>query len=106
MKKCDFSFHFLKKWINETLKNNKFPGSLKLSKIVPAHDRKDPTDKANYRPVNKLPLLPKVVKKVMYIQLYDYIENILNQLLCGFCKAYSTQHALFRLIQPWQKELD
>ena len=42
----------------------------------------------------------------MYIQLYDYMENFLNQLLCGFRKAHSTQHALFRLIQSWQKELD
>ena len=30
----------------------------------------------------------------------------MNQLLCGFRKAYSTQPALFRLIQSWQKELD
>ena len=34
------------------------------------------------------------------------MDNFLNQLLCGFRKAHSTQHALFRLIQSWQKELD
>ena len=34
------------------------------------------------------------------------MENILNNLLCIFRKAHSTQHALFRLIQSWQKELD
>ena len=42
----------------------------------------------------------------MYDQLYEYIERFLNQLLCGFCKAHLTQHALFRLLQKWQKELD
>ena len=26
--------------------------------------------------------------------------------ICGFRKALSTQHAQFRLIQLWQKELD
>ena len=26
--------------------------------------------------------------------------------MCGFRKAHSTQHALFRLIQKWQEELD
>ena len=26
--------------------------------------------------------------------------------MCGFRKAHSTQHALFRLIQKWQAELD
>ena len=73
---------------------------------MPVHKKKDPTDKTNYRPVSILPLLSKVFEKVMYIQLYDYMENFLNQLLCGFRKAHSTQHALFRLIQSWQKELD
>ena len=42
----------------------------------------------------------------MYDQLYEYIVQFLNQLLCGFCKAHSTQHALFRLLRKWQKELD
>ena len=42
----------------------------------------------------------------MYIQLYDYIKHFLNQLLCGFRKAYSTQHVLFSFIQSWRKELD
>ena len=101
LKECDFSFHFLTK-----IKNKKFPDSLKLSNIVPVHKKKDATDKTNYRPVSILPLLSKVFEKVMYIQLYDYMENFLNQLLCGFRKAHSTQHALFRLIQSWHKELD
>ena len=73
---------------------------------MPVHKKKDLTDKTNYRPVSILPLLSKVLEKVMYIQLYDYMENFLNQLLCGFREAHSTQHALFRLIQSWQKELD
>ena len=42
----------------------------------------------------------------MYDQLYIYISNFLNELLCVFRKAHSTQHALFELLQGWQKELD
>ena len=42
----------------------------------------------------------------MYDQLYIYMNNFLNELLCGFRKAHSTQHALFKLLQAWQKELD
>ena len=30
----------------------------------------------------------------------------LNTLLCGFRKAHSTQHTLFKLFQAWQEELD
>ena len=42
----------------------------------------------------------------MYDQLYEYLENFLSELLCGFRKAHSTQHPLLRLIQKWQAELD
>ena len=32
------------------------------------------------------------------------MNNFLNELLWGFC--HSTQHALFKLLQTWQKEID
>ena len=34
------------------------------------------------------------------------MDLFLNKLLCGFRKAHSTQHALFKLLYSWQKELD
>ena len=34
------------------------------------------------------------------------MNNFLNELFCGFRKAHSTQHALFKLLQAWQKKLD
>ena len=66
----------------------------------------DPSDKANYRPVSILPLVSKVFQKIIYNHLFKYIENFLNQLLCGFRKARSTQHAHFRLLQKWQNKLN
>ena len=66
----------------------------------------DLSDKVSYRPVSVLPLLSKVLEKIIYDQLYGFLENFLSELLCGFRKTHSTQHALFRLIQKWQEELD
>ena len=97
LEECGFSFHFLTNCINEAIKNSKFTDSLKLSDIEPVHKKKDPNDKTNHRRVCTFPLLSKVFEKVMYIQLDEYIENILNQLLCGFRKAHSTRHALFSI---------
>ena len=37
---------------------------------------------------------------------YQYMENFLSELLCGFQKTHSTQHVLFRLLQKRQAELD
>ena len=53
-----------------------------------------------------LPLLSKVYERVIYSQLSDYADNFLNNILCGFRKAHSTQHALFKLLQSWQQVLD
>ena len=72
--------------------------SLKLSNIVPVHKKKGPTDKCNYRPVSILPLLSKVFEKIMYDQLYIYMNNFLNELLWGFRRAHLAKHALFKLM--------
>ena len=34
------------------------------------------------------------------------MDTYLNKLLCGFRKAHSTQHVLFKLLQRWQNKLD
>ena len=86
--------------------NGKFPITLKNSNVTSAHKKDDPTDKANFRPVNVLPLLSKVFERVIYNQLGKYMVTFLNKLLCGFRKSHSTQHALFKLLQRWQNELD
>ena len=106
LKESTFCFPDLTNFINESLTNNKFPDTVKRSEITPVFKKLDPSDKANYRPANVLPFVSKVFEKIMYDQLYEYIEHFLNHLLCGFRKAHSTQHALFRLLQKWQKELD
>ena len=36
----------------------------------------------------------------------EYSESFLNHILCGFRKACSTQHTLFKVLQLWQKEID
>ena len=34
------------------------------------------------------------------------MQKFVNKIPCGFRKAHSTHHALFRLLQAWPKELD
>ena len=41
--------------INEAIRDNKFPDSLKLPSITPVYKKLDPSDKANYKPVSVLP---------------------------------------------------
>ena len=105
-KESGFTFEYLTSCVNEAISSGKIPDCLKLSNIMPVHKLKDPTDKCNYRLVSILPLLSKVFENIVYDQLYIYKKIFLNELLCGFRKAHSTQHSLFKLLQAWQKELD
>ena len=74
LKESTFCFPELTNCINESLANNKLPDILKLSDIIPVFKKLDPSDKGNYRPVSILPLVSKVFEKIIYDQLYEYIE--------------------------------
>ena len=52
-----------------------------------------------------LPLLSKVYERVIYEQSSNYFEPFSNEVLCGFRKAYSTQHPSFELLTSWQTSL-
>ena len=53
-----------------------------------------------------MPLLSKVYERAIFNQLSEYMQKFVNKILCELRKAHSTQHALFRLLPAWQKELD
>ena len=106
LKNSDFCFSKLTKCISEAFNESKFPNSLKRSDKVPVFKKLDPTGKKSFRPVSHLSLLSKAFEKIMYDQLNKYVETFLNKVLCDFHKAHSSQHALSRLLQKWQQELD
>ena len=99
LKKSNFSFDELTICVNYALINRKFPITLKNANVTPVHKKDDPTDKTNFRPISVLSLLSKVFERVIYNQLGKYMDTFLNKLLCGFRKARSAQHALFKLLQ-------
>ena len=94
LKECEFTFDVLTNCINKSIEAGYFPDSLKLANVALVFKKENPFDKSNDRPVSILPLLSKVYEKVIYNQLSHYSERFLNNILCGFRKARSTQHAL------------
>ena len=99
LRECEFTFDVLTNCINKSIETGYFPDSLKLVNVAPVVKKEDSFDKSNYRPVSILPLLSKVYGKVIYNQSSGYSESFLNNILCGFRKAHSTQHALFKQLQ-------
>ena len=99
LKQSGFTYVMLRDCINDWLLMGLFPDSLKLANITPVHKKDEPTDKENYRLISLLLLLSKIFERLIYDQLNEYLDQCLNSLLCGFRKAHSTQHALFRLLK-------
>ena len=106
LKESKFIFDVLSKCINKSIETWYFPHSLRLANVAPVFWKGDLLDKSNYRSVHILPLLSKVYKKIIYNQLSDCSDSFMNNMPCGFQKAHSTQHALFKLLQSRQQVLD
>ena len=96
------------KLINRSLETGVVPSEWKIAKINPLHKKGDVTLANNYRPISVLPILSKVLEKVVHNQLTDYLEE--NKLLCprqfGFRKKHSTELATSLLIDDMRKEVD
>ena len=97
---------YICRFVNDFFTTGEFPDSQKLANVTPIFKKGDPLNKTNYRPVSVLPLISKVIEKIIYNQVSEYMQQYLNSLLCGFREGYSTQHALLNLLQSWQNELD
>lgn len=77
-----------------------FPSQLKTAKVTPIFKAGDPSDPGNYRPISVLPCFSKILERIMYNRLYEYLvqNNILYKKQFGFQKKHSTEHALMELI--------
>ena len=106
LKQSCFTYQILTDCINDALSRGIFQDKSKVGNITPVHKKDEAADKENYRPVSVLPLFSKIFEKVIYDQLSLYLEKYLNSLICGFRKVHSSQHALFKLLQAWQEDLD
>ena len=86
--------------INQCLKIGIFPNQFKIAKVVPIFKSGDDTLFTNYRPISLLPSTSKVVKRVIFNQLYAFFET--NGLFYGsqygFRKRHSTEFAALELV--------
>ena len=96
---------FLDKDINTCIRKGELTVKLKTAGITPAFEKFDKLDKSNYR-VSILPTLSKVYKKYLYIQIENYMENILSFFRCGFRKEFNAQRCLIGMIEKAKNIMD
>ena len=79
---------------------------MKAAEATLIFKKNDDLDKENYRPVSVLPHVSKIIERVMYIQIENFMEDKLSKLLTGFRKNHSTQHSLVNMLEKWKNTLD
>ena len=62
----------------------------------------------NYRPISVLPVISKIMERILYDQLYNYLTKfrILSDCQFGFRKSHSTTTALLDCTNEWYVNLD
>ena len=97
---------YLTDCINATMDNCCFPDKLKEADVCAIHKKDDTCQKVNYRPFSVLSAMSKIFERIMSEQINQFFVGLLSSLLSGFRQGYSTQHALFRVVDTWKKCLD
>jgi len=92
--------------INTPINDCAFPEELKAATVLPAFQSKESYLKSNYRPISVLPLVSKIFDRKICGQMQSYFRALISNLLSGFQEGYSTQHALFWVIETWKQCLD
>ena len=64
--------------INESLAIGTVPDILKLANVCPLHKNGDPYDSRNYRPISFLPIISKLLEKVVHRQLVKHLQHPSN----------------------------
>ena len=109
IKKCSkFISGHMSGFFNQFIESGTFPDILKIGKITPIFKKGDPRLLDNYRPVSMLPIFGKILEKVIYGRLYNYLTsmNIIYDKQFGFRKNHSTTHAINYSINKILKEVE
>ena len=81
---------------NLSITSGKFPDSCKYVKLKPIYKKGSLTEASNYRPISLLPLISKVIEKVIHDQTSTFLNsrNLLYNYQSGFRKNHSTDYCL------------
>ena len=94
--------------INLSIWYGYFPDQWKVSKGLPLYKEDIKSDPNNYRPISILPVVSKIIEKVIFKQLYEYLthNNLLTVSQHGFRPMHSTLTALLEATNNWYLNID
>ena len=96
--------------INLSIQSSTFPTIWKWAKVIPLLKSMsaDAILPKSYRPVALLPILSKVMEKVVFTQLVEYLEHnrLIHPNLHGCRVGHNTSTALLQLYDKWVEEVE
>ena len=86
--------------INKSLCSGEVPDTLKIAKVIPIYKSKNKQNIENYRPISVLPAISKVVEKVVFKRLYNFLDinSLISNCQYGFRPKHSTSDAMIDFI--------
>ena len=83
---------------NTSLETSQFPDPWKIARVSPIFKDGDKTEKSNYRPISVLPVVSRLFEKLVFNQLYQYLNDncFINSNQSGFRELHSTVTCLLK----------
>ena len=85
--------------VNKSISDGIVPDLWKVARVTPLYKSDDKLQVENYRPISVLPVLSKVVERVVHSQLNAHLHQLdfLYQHQYGFRRGHSTEQAITQL---------
>ena len=93
---------------NQAITLSSFPDQWKVASVTPLYKNGQRNIPGNYRPISVLPAISKIMERILYNQLYNYLTKfgLLSNSQFGFRKSHSTATALLDCTNEWYVNLD
>ena len=93
---------------NLSIKLSTVPDECKIAKLKPLYKKGKKTDPKNYRPISLLPVISKILEKVIHDQTIEFVtkKNTLYKFQSSFRKFHSTDSCLSYLQDKVAKGFD
>ena len=85
-----------------------FPEAWKQANVVPIHKKEGKQFVKNYRPISLLPICAKLLEKLIFKYLYNYLtsHNLITKKQSGFWPGDSTTYELLDFVHEIHKSFD
>ena len=92
---------------NESMTMGVLPDTMKIAEVVPLYKGKARYEVENYRPISLLLTISKLLEKLMYSRVYDFLisSNQLYESQYGFWKNHACEHAIGEFISEVVKNI-